>query len=44
MDIQPQLDLLFGGARDLAEALSLREAEWKRVDPDLLLTAKIGAE
>ena len=32
------------GARNLAEALSLREVEWKRLGPDLLLTAKVAAE
>jgi diaminohydroxyphosphoribosylaminopyrimidine deaminase/5-amino-6-(5-phosphoribosylamino)uracil reductase len=32
-----------GGAKNLAEALSLRDAEWKRLGPDLLLTAKVAA-
>jgi diaminohydroxyphosphoribosylaminopyrimidine deaminase/5-amino-6-(5-phosphoribosylamino)uracil reductase len=29
------------GARSLAEALQLREIEWKRIGPDLLLTARV---
>ena len=32
-----------GGAKSLAEALSLRDVEWKRLGPDLLLTAKVVA-
>jgi diaminohydroxyphosphoribosylaminopyrimidine deaminase/5-amino-6-(5-phosphoribosylamino)uracil reductase len=32
-----------GGARNLAAALSLCDVEWKRLGPDLLLTAKIAA-
>ena len=31
------------GAKNLAEALSLRDVEWKRLGPDLLLTAKVVA-
>jgi diaminohydroxyphosphoribosylaminopyrimidine deaminase/5-amino-6-(5-phosphoribosylamino)uracil reductase len=31
------------GARSLAEALQLREVEWKRIGPDLLLTARVTA-
>jgi diaminohydroxyphosphoribosylaminopyrimidine deaminase/5-amino-6-(5-phosphoribosylamino)uracil reductase len=30
------------GAKNLAEALQLRDVEWKRVGPDLLLTARAG--
>jgi diaminohydroxyphosphoribosylaminopyrimidine deaminase/5-amino-6-(5-phosphoribosylamino)uracil reductase len=29
------------GARSLAEALQLRDVEWKRIGPDLLLTARV---
>ena len=29
------------GAKSLAEALQLRDVEWKRIGPDLLLTARI---
>ena len=29
------------GARNLGEALQLREVEWKRIGPDLLLTARV---
>ncbi|MGA2178703.1 MAG: bifunctional diaminohydroxyphosphoribosylaminopyrimidine deaminase/5-amino-6-(5-phosphoribosylamino)uracil reductase RibD [Verrucomicrobiota bacterium] len=29
------------GARNLAEAIQLRDAEWKRLGPDLLLTARV---
>ena len=30
------------GAKSLAEALSLRDVEWKRIGPDLLLTARVA--
>ena len=30
------------GAKSLAEALQLRDIEWKRVGPDLLLTARVA--
>ena len=30
------------GAKSLAEALRLRDVEWKRIGPDLLLTARLG--
>ena len=30
------------GARSLAEALSLRDIEWRRLGPDLLLTARVA--
>jgi diaminohydroxyphosphoribosylaminopyrimidine deaminase/5-amino-6-(5-phosphoribosylamino)uracil reductase len=30
------------GARTLAEALQLRDVEWQRLGPDLLLTARIA--
>jgi diaminohydroxyphosphoribosylaminopyrimidine deaminase/5-amino-6-(5-phosphoribosylamino)uracil reductase len=30
-----------GGARSLAEAVRLRDVEWKRLGPDLLLTARV---
>jgi diaminohydroxyphosphoribosylaminopyrimidine deaminase/5-amino-6-(5-phosphoribosylamino)uracil reductase len=33
-----------GGAKSLAEALSLRDVEWRRLGPDLLLTAKVVAD
>jgi diaminohydroxyphosphoribosylaminopyrimidine deaminase/5-amino-6-(5-phosphoribosylamino)uracil reductase len=29
------------GARSLAEAIRLRDVEWKRLGPDLLLTARV---
>ena len=29
------------GAKSLAEALSLHDVEWKRIGPDLLLTARV---
>ena len=29
------------GARSLAEAIQLRDVEWKRIGPDLLLTARV---
>ena len=32
------------GARSLAEALSLQDVEWKRLGPDLLLTANVVAD
>ena len=32
------------GAKSLAEALQLREVEWKRLGPDLLLTAKLESK
>ena len=32
------------GARSLAEALQLQDVEWKRLGPDLLLTAKVAAD
>ena len=32
-----------GGAKSLREAIQLREVEWKRLGPDLLLTAKVAA-
>jgi diaminohydroxyphosphoribosylaminopyrimidine deaminase/5-amino-6-(5-phosphoribosylamino)uracil reductase len=31
-----------GGVRSLAEAIPLRDVEWKRLDPDLLLTARVA--
>jgi diaminohydroxyphosphoribosylaminopyrimidine deaminase/5-amino-6-(5-phosphoribosylamino)uracil reductase len=31
------------GARSLAEAVQLRDVEWKRLGPDWLLTARVGA-
>ena len=31
-----------GGARSLAEVLSLQDVEWKRLGPDLLLTARVA--
>jgi diaminohydroxyphosphoribosylaminopyrimidine deaminase/5-amino-6-(5-phosphoribosylamino)uracil reductase len=31
------------GARSLAEAIRLRDVEWKRLGPDLLLTARIAS-
>ena len=31
------------GARSLAEAIRLRDVEWKRLGPDLLLTARVNA-
>jgi diaminohydroxyphosphoribosylaminopyrimidine deaminase / 5-amino-6-(5-phosphoribosylamino)uracil reductase len=31
------------GARSLAEAIQLRDVEWKRLGPDLLLTARVNA-
>jgi diaminohydroxyphosphoribosylaminopyrimidine deaminase/5-amino-6-(5-phosphoribosylamino)uracil reductase len=31
------------GAKSLAEALRLREVEWKRLSPDLLLTARVAS-
>jgi diaminohydroxyphosphoribosylaminopyrimidine deaminase/5-amino-6-(5-phosphoribosylamino)uracil reductase len=30
------------GARNLAEAIQLRDVEWKRIGPDLLLTARVA--
>ena len=30
------------GAKSLAEAMSLRDVEWKRIGPDLLLTARVA--
>jgi diaminohydroxyphosphoribosylaminopyrimidine deaminase / 5-amino-6-(5-phosphoribosylamino)uracil reductase len=32
------------GAQSLAEALQLRDVEWKRLGPDLLLTAKLESK
>jgi diaminohydroxyphosphoribosylaminopyrimidine deaminase/5-amino-6-(5-phosphoribosylamino)uracil reductase len=32
-----------GGAKSLREVIQLREVEWKRLGPDLLLTAKVVA-
>jgi diaminohydroxyphosphoribosylaminopyrimidine deaminase/5-amino-6-(5-phosphoribosylamino)uracil reductase len=31
------------GARGLAEVVRLRDVEWKRLDPDLLLTARVAS-
>ena len=33
-----------GGARSLAEVIRLRDVEWKRLGPDLLLTARLESK